>query len=240
MEETADEETKFYTGLRQLCIMRQHGVYFTKRGEIYSDTLPEDTNTVSQSDARLATLLRSKSVDVSLMNPLNRAGVKHMGELITADGTHLISIAYLERTYGSKITAREKRALNQFSVSISGVFPPKISTMGRVRSTQPLDRRYRALPPEYVQSPHNSHTRRATGSRDIRDLFTQPPIPTTRTDPPQTQAHTAQTPKHAADKSPRQARDHDLPAHIQQGDLTAFLVSCTRGKGQRTSETMSN
>jgi hypothetical protein len=109
VEEVADEETRFYTGLRQMCVMKSHGLQLTIKGEIYKEsTLGEG----DEMDERVATLLRSQRVPRSLMNPLHRVGVKHVGELITDKGTHLISTDDLTRTYGSKVTAREKKALN--------------------------------------------------------------------------------------------------------------------------------
>ena len=100
VEEISDEETRFYTGLRQLCIMEQHGVQLTKQGEVYEATPPRSPGITNQDDGKLATLLRSSLVSHALMNPLNRIGVKHMGELITDDGTHIITTADLARTYG--------------------------------------------------------------------------------------------------------------------------------------------
>jgi exonuclease III len=171
VEEISDEETRFYTGLRQLYIMEQHGVQLTRQGEAYEASPPRSPGTANQDDGKLAALLRSSLVSHALMNPLNRIGVKHMGELITDDGTHIITTADLARTYGTKVTAREKRALNQLSVTVSGRLPPKIKSISMVRTTESLDKHLRALPAGLVQPPRNPHTRRATGSHDIRDMF---------------------------------------------------------------------
>ena len=70
MEEIADEETRYYPLLRQLCIMERCGICLTQRGEVYSSTPPTPTGT-TEMDLRLAALLRAQSLTSSaLFNPL--------------------------------------------------------------------------------------------------------------------------------------------------------------------------
>ena len=59
VEQISDEETRFYTGLRQLCIMEQHGVHLTKQGEAYEATPHRSPGKANQDDGKLAALLRS-------------------------------------------------------------------------------------------------------------------------------------------------------------------------------------
>ena len=109
----------------------------TKQGKTYDATPPEPTY-LCEADRQLSALLRSQSPATSaLFNPLQRVGVTHMGELINTEGTHFITSTELECTYGAKVTAREKQALNRLSVSISGELPDGIKTVGLVRNTGP-------------------------------------------------------------------------------------------------------
>ncbi len=76
----------------------------------------------------------------------------------------------LKRIYGHSVKAREKRALNQLSVALSGVMPNQHTRVSQIRTTQALPLNARALPQELTLPPGNPHQRRTAGTRDIGEL----------------------------------------------------------------------
>ena len=223
VEELMDDETRFYTSLRQLRIMERCGISLTKQGEVYECTPPEPTH-VCEADRQLSALLRAQSPATwALFNPLQRVGVKHLGELINTAGTHFITSTDLERTYGMKVTAREKRALNQLSVSISGVLPVGIKSIGKVRDTGPLDLYCRALPGQLALPPRDSHAaiRQATGTHDIRDLFSASQNGPSQGRPQPLRVRRTTTPfpqqPPVVNGTNTQISEDKLPAHIREG-----------------------
>ena len=219
VEEIADEETRYYPLLRQLCVMERCGICLTQRGAVYSSSPPTPTG-MTEMDIRLAALLRAQSLASSaLFNPLQRIGVKHLGDLVDANGTHFITSSDLERLFGAKVGAREKRALNQLSATISGSLPSGIKTIGKLRSTGPLDMRHRALPPDLTQIPKDQQAaiRRTTGTRGIKDLFAggRPTAGGPRPSDTPTRARPTQSPVGNARLDP--IPDFQLPSHIREG-----------------------
>ena len=144
VEHIATECTRYCTLLRQLTLVSvELNGNLTFDGQEYPLTLQGPSQTTLWN---LAPLLRSKSVPMGILACLYDTGVRHLGQLVTAQGTHLITPPDLVRLFGSAVTSRHKVALNQLSCSISGQLPKGATSLLQVRSTQPLDLPLRAIP----------------------------------------------------------------------------------------------
>ena len=104
-------------------------------------------------DRQLSKLLSASS---TLFNPLQRIGVRRMGELVNANSKHFITSVDLERIYGAQVKAREKRALKQICATITGVLPPVrvpsgVKSIGTLRNKDSLDLCVRDLPSHLAQ-----------------------------------------------------------------------------------------
>jgi hypothetical protein len=127
---------------------------------------------------KLTSLLEEKGVQPSMLLPLHELGVKDVGCLINADGTHFITTTDLAMIYGAKAGTRHKQALNKLSALISGHLPAGVPTVLQMKSTAPLPASSRALPGSLLPTHHRAataHPRAATGTADIRTVLYNAP-----------------------------------------------------------------
>ena len=168
-----DGAARYCTLLRQLTIMNRHGLTLTLDGCPYPACAP---GTEGHQLWTLTALLRANLAPPSILARLYELGIKHIGQLVAANRTHLITTQDLTVLYGTKVTAQHKIALNQLSAAVSGQLPGGAKSIKGIRSTEALATRFRAIPTTLQQPPgnraQNEHPRAAVHTRPI----THPPF----------------------------------------------------------------
>ena len=158
---------RYCTGLRQVATVERHGTPLTYQGKVYSQ-LPLDGKNQA---GWFANLLRP-GVTPAMMGPLQAVGVRHLGQLVTVTGKHVISTTDLSNLYGAQIKRRHQKALIQISVALSGIFPPGATKISELRSDHQLPPECRALPAGLAM-PSCPEGKTLAGTLDIRTLLTK-------------------------------------------------------------------
>ena len=185
------------TCLRKLTIMERHDLNLTVNG---TPLTPHPTPATGTTPSRMAEdderdtdhssvehltrhpdgwftrLLRHPGVSPAFMAPLLSLGIRHIGQLITANGTHIITPADLALLPGvQKVTNRHKQALNRLTVAVCGVLPyPEAKGPTELKTSDPLPIKCRTLPPGL--SMPAAHTTRQ-GTEDIKKYLSRIPPP---------------------------------------------------------------
>ena len=195
VDELPTGSSRHCTCLRKLTIMDRHGLELTVNGQVvspYPSTAPmkgtaewgsrpsgrvNSTDQLALSpDGWFVRLLRHPGVSPSFMAPLLSLGIRHIGQLVTANGTHLITSSDLALLPGvGKVTKNHKQALNRLTVAVCGVYPsPNITLPTQVKTSEPLPTACRTLP-HGLSMPTSNTTRQ--GTLDIRQYLSRVPAP---------------------------------------------------------------
>ena len=179
--------------LRKLMVMERHGLTLTTNGSTLASQPPPPNGGHAQPAATQAyhtsheqltqhpngwftRLLRHPGVSPAFMAPLLALGIRHIGQLITASGTHIITSNDLALLPGvQKVSNRHKQALNRLTIALCGVPPPLgIKNPTNVKMIDPLPANCRTLP-KNLSMPSTLTTRQ--GTKSIRALLSQIPPP---------------------------------------------------------------
>ena len=176
VEYLSTEAARYCTALRQLAIINQHEHDITIDGELFSQTPPGGP---TASIWKLTNLLRANLVPADILACLHELGVQHLGQLVTASGTHLVNTTDLALMYGPSVTTRHKIALNRLSAVVSGKLPTGLKAPTSIRSAQPVPLALRALPTNLVLDPQTSadYTARTLGMRALTQADFPAPNP---------------------------------------------------------------
>ena len=197
-EELATHSARYCTSLRKLQIMDRHGLQLTVNGQLYSPLPPACTVTdvdeptvclwehypklaatkedslANHPNGWFARLARHPAISPSFMAPLLCLGIRHIGQLVTATGTHMISTCDLALSH-RKVTKHQKQALNRLTVAICGVYPNGgANKPTEIKTAEALPLACRTLPPSLSQHP-STVTRE--GTRDIKYYLSRVRIP---------------------------------------------------------------
>ena len=142
-----------------------HDNAWTQQPTPQTSTKSHDTDLVNHPDGWFTRLLRHPGASPAFMAPLLSLGIRHIGQLITATGTHMIST--IDLTLGNKkVTKHQKQALNRLTLAICGVYPSNAMTRPtEMRTFEPLPIACRVLPSHLS---HSQTSRTREGTDDIR------------------------------------------------------------------------
>jgi ribonuclease HI len=201
VDELPTGSARYCTNLRKLMVMERHDLQLTIDNHVFSCLPPQTkgpscppappgaqwskrfktataTSTMADNpDGWFSCLLHHSGVTPAFMAPLLALGIRHVGQLVTASGTHLVSTLDLALLPGvnRKVTNRDKHALNRLSVAITGVYPsPSITLPSQMRTADPLPAKCRALPP-HLAMPATHTTRFQT--LDVRQYLSRVAAP---------------------------------------------------------------
>ena len=233
VDELPTGSARYCTSLRKLQLMDRHNLQLTVNerpldpiptpsgSEGHPLTSQEDVaqilwNTgdaaknklVEHPDGWFSRLLRHPEVTSSFMAPLLSIGIRHIGQLVTATGTHIISTSDL--ALGRQVNKHHKQALNRLTIAICKVYPPGITKPTQMRTSEPLPLQYR-INPLTLTMPQAQPTQERLGMHDIRKYLSRVRVrDTTNPDHSPIKVITTERTSRKTQKAQRQATTHRL------------------------------
>ena len=131
---------------------------------------PYHADLANHPDGWFTRLLRHPGASPTFMAPLLSLGIRHIGQLVTATGTHMISATDLT-LWNRKVTKHQRQSLNRLTLAICGVYPnTTVTKPTEMKTSEPLPLMCRTLPP-HLACPQVTRTRE--GTDDIRQCLSK-------------------------------------------------------------------